>query len=61
MGEARVYVIYGNTKLIEGVGRVDIIFLRGTRFIINNVLFSTRSKKGLLSFQDIRIKGIILR
>lgn len=61
MGEERVYIISGITKLIEGVGRVDIILLGGTKFIINNVLYSTKSQKSLLSFQDIRIKGIIWR
>ena len=33
------------------------MFHRGTRFIIDNVLFSTKSRINLLSFKDIRRNG----
>jgi hypothetical protein len=39
--------------MIEGSERANIIFSKGTRFIIDNALFSTKSRRNLLSFKDI--------
>ena len=35
--------IIGSHNVIEGSGRVIILFSRGTKFIINNTLLSTKS------------------
>lgn len=40
-----VYTIFSITKLIEGFGGANIILSGGTKFIINNGLFSTKSPK----------------
>lgn len=57
MSEDNVNTISGSTKLIEGSGRANIQLSRGTKIIINNALFSTKSRKNLLTFKDIRNNG----
>ena len=57
MLEANVNTISGSTDLIEGFGKVNFIFSRGTKFTISNALFSSKSKRNLLSFKDIRQNG----
>ena len=49
--------ISGNTKLIEGSGRANILLPRETKFIIEDALFSTKSQRNLLSFIDICLNG----
>ena len=49
--------IYGTTNLIEGSGRANIMLPSGTRFHINDALYSSKSKRNLLSFKDIRRNG----
>ena len=55
MMKVKVNTISGSTYLIEGFERANIMFPNGTRFIIDNALFSTKSRKNLLSFKDIRL------
>ena len=57
MREANINTIYGCTRLIEGFGRANILLPRGTQFIIKDALFSSKSKRNLLSFKDIRYNG----
>ena len=57
MLEAKVNTISGSINLIEGFGKTNIILPRGTKFTINNALFSSQSKRNLLSFKDIRCNG----
>jgi hypothetical protein len=53
MIKAEVNTISGSTNLIESFERTNIMLLEGTRFIIDNVLFSIKSRKNLQSFKDI--------
>jgi len=39
--------------LIKGSGKANIMLPNGTRFIIDNALFSTKSRRNLLNFKDI--------
>ena len=49
-----VSIISGTSNLIEGSGRANIMLPKGTRFHINNALYSSKSTRNLLSFKDIR-------
>lgn len=42
--EARVYTIFGNTKLVEDSGRANKVLPRETKSIINNALFTISLK-----------------
>ncbi|TYH25424.1 hypothetical protein ES288_A03G167800v1 [Gossypium darwinii] len=57
MQKASVSTIFGSTKIVEGSGRVDILLPRETKFQINDVLYSPKSQRNLLSFKDIRHNG----
>ena len=52
-----VSVIFGTSDLIEGHGRKNILLPNGTRFHINDTLYSSKSTRNLLSFKDIRKNG----
>ena len=52
-----VSIISGTSNLIEGSGRANIVLPNGTRFHINDVLYSSKSRRNLLSFKDIRRNG----
>ena len=52
-----VSTIYGTSNLIEGFERANIMLQKGTRFHINNALYSRKSTRNLLSFKDIRRNG----
>ena len=43
LGEANVNTIFSSIKLIEGFERANILLPRGTKFIIKDALFSTKS------------------
>ncbi|TYG75553.1 hypothetical protein ES288_D03G040200v1 [Gossypium darwinii] len=49
-----VSIISGSTKIIEGFRRANILLPRGTKFQTNDVLYSPKSQRNLLSFKDIR-------
>jgi len=55
--EGNVTTISGASKLIEGSGRAIVILPRGTKFIINDALYSSKSRRNLLSFKDVRHNG----
>ena len=55
--EAKVTTISGSIDLIEGSGRAAIMLNNGTKLIINDALYSSRSRRNLLSFKDIRKNG----
>ena len=52
-----VSTISGTSNLIEGSRRANILLQNGTRFHINDVLYSSKSIRNLLSFKDIRRNG----
>ena len=43
MRKINVTTIFGSTNMIEGFGRAIVIFSKGTKLIINNVTFSSKS------------------
>ena len=55
--KANVHTISGPTDLIEGSGKANIMLSGGTTFMINDALFSSRSRRNLLSFKDICRNG----
>ncbi|PIN07745.1 hypothetical protein CDL12_19688 [Handroanthus impetiginosus] len=57
MREANVTTISGSTNLIEGSRKANILLPGGTRFVIDDALFSSKSQRNLLSFKDIRRNG----
>ena len=52
-----VNIISSTSNLIEGSERANIMIPKGTRFHINDALYSSKSTRNLLSFKDIRING----
>ena len=50
-------IISDTTNLVDGSGRANIMLPNETRFHINDVLYSSKSKRNLLSFKDIHING----
>ena len=57
MGETNIHTICGSAKMSEGSGRATIFLPEGTKVVINNALLSTKSRRNLLSFKDIRRNG----
>ena len=57
LGIKSVNTIFGSANLIEGSGRATLSLPEGTKLIINNALFSSKSRRNLLSFKDIRRNG----
>ena len=55
---ASVSTISGTSDLIEGSGKENLMLPNGTRFHINDALYSNKSTKNLLSFKDIHKKWI---
>ena len=51
--KANVSTISGTTNLVEGSKRVNTTLPNGIRFHINDALYSSKSRKNLLSFKDI--------
>ena len=52
-----VTTISGQSNLIEGHGKAQFMLSNGTKFTINEALYSPRSRRTLLSFKDIRINN----
>ncbi|KAJ0523083.1 putative RNA-directed DNA polymerase [Helianthus annuus] len=59
--ETLVGTISGVCDLIEGSGRASIILPSGTKLIINDALYSSKSRRNLLSFKSIRQNGYHLK
>ncbi|KAK1570985.1 hypothetical protein Q3G72_010194 [Acer saccharum] len=55
--KANVNTISGPADLIEGSGRAMIFLPNNTKICINDTLYSSKSKRNLLSFKDIRCNG----
>ena len=55
--KANVNTISGTTNLVEGSRRANITLPNETRFHINDTLYSSKFRRNLLSFKDIRING----
>ncbi|TYJ39554.1 hypothetical protein E1A91_A04G077500v1, partial [Gossypium mustelinum] len=53
--DAHINTISSSSKLIEGFERAIILLPKGTKFFIDDALFSTKSQKNLLIFKDIHI------
>ena len=52
-----VNTISGSTNIIEGSGRAYLLLPGGTKFVIDDALFSPNSQRNLLSFKEIRRNG----
>lgn len=52
-----VNTISGPVNLIERTGKASFILPIGTKFLIKDTLFSPRSRRNLLSFNDIYSHG----
>ena len=57
LAKANVNTISGASDIIEGSGRASIMLPNGACLLIENAMFSPRSKRNLLSFKDIRHNG----
>ena len=57
MMKEKVKTISSSTDLIEGSKRANIMLPNGTIFVIDNALFSIKSRRNLLIFKDIRLNG----
>ena len=55
--KANVSTISGTINLVEGFGRANIMLPNGTRFHINDALYSSRFRRNLLNFKDIFRNG----
>ena len=55
--KTNVSTIFGTTNLVEGFGRANIMLPNETRFFISDALYSSKSRRNLLSFKDIRTNG----
>ena len=55
--KTNVSTIFGTTNLVEGSRRTNITLPNGTRFHINDTLYSSKSRRNLLSFKYIRRNG----
>ena len=58
--KANVSTISGTTNLVEGSRRANIMLPNGTRFHINDSLYSSKSRRNLFSFKDIRRNGYLI-
>ncbi|GAV86355.1 hypothetical protein CFOL_v3_29786, partial [Cephalotus follicularis] len=55
--KANVGTISGTTELIEGSGMTSFVLSNRTQMRITYALYSTKSRRNLLSFKDIRLNG----
>ena len=52
--KSNVSTISGTTNLVKGSRIANITLPNGTRFHINDALYSSKSRRNLLNFKDIR-------
>jgi transposase InsO family protein len=57
LNKASVNIISGSSILIEGSGRANIILPKGTKLCIDDTLYSSKSRRNLINFKDIRLNG----
>ena len=55
--KANVNTISSSSNLIEGSGRAIIMLPNCTKLCIDDALYSSKSRRNLLSFEDIRYNG----
>ena len=55
--KSNVGTIFGTTNLVEGFGRANITLPNEIKFHINDALYSSKFRRNLLSFKDIRRNG----
>ena len=55
MVKADVTTISKTTNLIEGYEKAKIILPNGTKLVINDALYSSKSRRNLISFQIIQL------
>ncbi|GAV84362.1 hypothetical protein CFOL_v3_27806, partial [Cephalotus follicularis] len=55
--KANVGTISGTSYLIKGSGMANFVLSNRTQIRITNALYSTKSRRSLLSFKDIRLNG----
>ena len=52
-----VNTISSSSNIIEGSGRAKFMLPKGTQFCIDDTLYSSKSRRNLLSFKDIQSNG----
>jgi hypothetical protein len=57
LNKASVNTISGSSNRVEGSGRANIILPKGTKFCIDDGLYSFKSRRNLIIFKDIRLNG----
>ncbi|GAV58038.1 hypothetical protein CFOL_v3_01574, partial [Cephalotus follicularis] len=57
IAKANVGIISGTLDLIKGSGMSNFVLSNGAQMRITDVLYSTKSRRNLLSFKDIRRNG----
>ncbi|KAG4176187.1 hypothetical protein ERO13_A11G227102v2, partial [Gossypium hirsutum] len=57
ISDAHVNKISGSSKLIEGSGKAVILLHKGTKFVIDDTSYSTKSQRNLLGFKYIHLHG----
>jgi hypothetical protein len=57
MMKVKVNTILGSTDMIEGSRRANIMLPNGIKFIIDNALFYTKSRRNILSLKNIQLNG----
>jgi hypothetical protein len=57
LSKAYVNIISGSSNLIEGSGKANIMLPKGTKLYIDDILYSSKFRRNLLSFKDIHHNG----
>ncbi|GAV87951.1 hypothetical protein CFOL_v3_31375, partial [Cephalotus follicularis] len=55
--KANIGTISGTSDIIEGSGMISFVLSNGTQMRITDALYSTKSRRNLLSFKDILLNG----
>jgi hypothetical protein len=57
LNKVSVNTITSSSNLIEGSGRANIILPKGTKLCIDDTLYSSKSRRNLISFKNICLNG----
>jgi hypothetical protein len=57
LNKVSINIISGSLNLIEDSGRANIILPKGTKLCIDDALYSSKSRRNLISLKDIRLNG----
>jgi Reverse transcriptase (RNA-dependent DNA polymerase)/GAG-pre-integrase domain/Integrase core domain len=55
--QANVNTVAGVSKLIEGSGKACVVLPKGTMIKMNDALYSSKTRRNLISFKDLRLCG----